>query len=161
MLEHYPHLEQTLIDISPTYKALRNPVLRRTVARVATLRQVSKVGNVPLAELIGRLRAAAGLEGIEIPAEEEVVTRPAWADPGLVVRTYDARADIESGKHPLPAVMKGLEDLKPGEVYLLVTSFAPEPLVDLARKKGFEAYSASKTAELVHTYFTAGKSAKS
>lgn len=93
--------------------------------------------------------------------EWEVEARPAWADPGLVVRTYDARADIESGKHPLPVVMKALEDLNPGDVYLLVTSFAPALLVDLAREKGFEAHSASETPDLIHTYFTAGKGRKS
>jgi len=33
LLETYPQLEEVLIDLSPTFKKLKNPVLRRTIAR--------------------------------------------------------------------------------------------------------------------------------
>jgi hypothetical protein len=36
LLERWPHLESVLTELSPHLKALRNPVLRRTVAKVAT-----------------------------------------------------------------------------------------------------------------------------
>ncbi len=62
LLENRPELESVLMEISPKYTALKNPVLRRTVAKVATLRQVARVGDVPLADLIRKLREAAGLE---------------------------------------------------------------------------------------------------
>jgi hypothetical protein len=155
MLEHYPHLEDVLIGISPTYKALRNPVLRRTVGKVATLRQVSKVGNVPLGLLIDRLRDAVGQAPIgacedsgDAPAE-----RPPWADPSAVVRTFDARATIEAGGHPMPQVMSDLSALQAGQVYALVTPFLPSPLIDLAAQKGFKAWSAREGPEMVRTYF--------
>ena len=61
LLERWPGVEAALVEISPHFRALQNPVLRRTVARVATLRQVSKVSGVPLGVLIERLRAAAAL----------------------------------------------------------------------------------------------------
>ncbi len=41
LLERWPGLEDVLLELSPHFRALRNPVLRRTVAKVATLRQVS------------------------------------------------------------------------------------------------------------------------
>lgn len=156
LLDHYPRLEETLISISPTYKALKNPVLRRTVAKVATLRQVSKVGNVPLAALIGRLRAAAGQEPRDgsVETTEDAAARPVWADPAAVTRTFDARETIESGGHPMPQVMSDLAQLKPGEVYALVTPFVPAPLVDLAAQKGYRAWSSQESTELVRTYFT-------
>ena len=61
LLEARPDLEDTLVSLSPSFAALRNPVLRRTVAAIATLRQVAQVGKLPLAELINRLREAAGI----------------------------------------------------------------------------------------------------
>ncbi|MFI4941789.1 MAG: DUF1858 domain-containing protein [Burkholderiales bacterium] len=39
LLESWPELEEVLIAQAPAFRRLRNPVLRRTVARVATLEQ--------------------------------------------------------------------------------------------------------------------------
>ncbi|MHC4830644.1 MAG: DUF1858 domain-containing protein [Planctomycetota bacterium] len=33
LLQHYPELEETLIAMAPAFKKLRNPVLRRSVAK--------------------------------------------------------------------------------------------------------------------------------
>jgi hypothetical protein len=155
LLERWPELEAVLLEISPHFKALKNPVLRRTVAKVATLRQVSTVSGVALGVLVSRLRAGAGLAPAaaaddEGPAPAE---RPAWADERRVTRTHDARAAIEAGEHPMPRVMADLGALGDGEVYALVTPFVPAPLVDLARGKGFEGFSATEGEALVRTYF--------
>lgn len=155
LLERWPALEDVLIDLSPRYRALKNPVLRRTVAKVATLRQVSAVGGVPLGILIEKLRAAAGLAPLAVAEEGggARAERPAWAAPAAVTRTNDARAAIEAGDHPLPRVMADLAALRDADVYELVTPFVPAPLVDLAREKGFESVSVSEGEALVRTYF--------
>jgi len=158
LLDRWPGLEAVLVELSPHFRALRNPVLRRTVAKVATLRQVSAVSGVALGVLVERLRAGAGLpplafadEGGDAPSE-----RPAWAADGEATRIHDARAAIESGEHPLPQVMADLATLADGQVYVLVTSFVPAPLVDLARGKGFVSHSVRESEGLVRTYFRRG-----
>ena len=60
LLDAYPELEPVLMAMSPAFEKLKNPVLRRTVARVATLQQVSVVGGVNIEEMIRRLRKEAG-----------------------------------------------------------------------------------------------------
>ncbi len=155
LLERWPGLEDVLVELSPHFRALRNPVLRRTVAKVATLRQVSSVSGVALGVLIERLRAGAGLAAAPFtdegggPPEE----RPEWAVERAVTRTHDARAAIEAGEHPMARVMADLAGLAEGEVYALVTPFVPAPLVDLARGKGFAAYSIVEGSALARTYF--------
>src|SRR5512146_1781953 len=81
LLARWPHLEELLVAMSPHFKALRTPVLRRTVAQVATLRQVSTVSGVPLGTLVERLRAGAGLAPAEVPVDGDDVAaeRPPWA----------------------------------------------------------------------------------
>ncbi|MBI5509757.1 MAG: DUF1858 domain-containing protein [Deltaproteobacteria bacterium] len=155
LLRHFPALEDVLIDISPTYRALKNPVLRKTVAKIANLRQVAKVGNVPLATLIGKLRAGAGQAPSTDLAEAGATpaARPSWAEPRAVHASFDARALIEAGGHPLEQVMRDLDALAAEQVYALVTGFQPEPLIDLARHKGFEAFSVWDGADVVCTYF--------
>ena len=155
LLERWPGLEAVLVELSPHFKALANPVLRRTVAKVATLRQVSTVSGVSLSVLVEKLRASAGLSPVAI-AEEGAggpAERPAWAVEGAVVRTLDARAAIEAGEHPMPQVMADLAKLGDAQVYELVTPFVPAPLLDLARGKGFASYSVTEASGLVRSYF--------
>jgi len=155
LLARWPELEDVLRELSPHFKALQNPVLRRTVAKVATLRQVSTVSGVSLGVLVARLRAGAGLA--PAPALEEErrapTERPPWAEERQVTRTHDARAAIEAGEHPMQQVMADLARLADGEVYALVTPFVPAPLVDLARGKGYEAVSVTEGEALVRSYF--------
>jgi hypothetical protein len=155
LLERWPGLEDVLVQLSPHFRALRNPVLRRTVAKVATLRQVSSVSGVALGTLIERLREGAGLPPGALPEEEATAPRerPAWASEDAATQTLDARSSIEAGEHPLPRVMSELAALLDADVYQLLTPFVPAPLVDLARSKGFESYSVKEGDALVRTFF--------
>ncbi len=155
VLERWPEREQVRVELAPHFRALRNPVLRRTVAKVATLRQVSKVSGVGLGVLVATLRAGAGLApaAAEEEAGETATERPAWANERSAARTHDACAAIEAGEHPMPRVIADLLALRDGEVYALVTPFVPAPLVDLAREKGFLAFSVAEGDALVRTYF--------
>jgi hypothetical protein len=159
VLARWPGLEDVLVALSPHFKALRNPVLRATVAKVATLRQVSTVSGVPLGTLIARLRGSAGLA----PAGAEdgsnaapLAERPSRAVGAAVASSFDARSAIAAGDHPMPAVMAALATLPAGRVYELVTPFVPAPLIDLARGKGFASFSVTESEGLVRTFFRRG-----
>lgn len=155
LLERWPALEAVLLELSPHFRALENPVLRRTIAKVATLRQVASVSGVSLGVLVERLRAGAGLPPVALAEQggRARAERPAWARDRQVTRRRDARAAIEAGDHPMPGVMADLGALADGEVYELVTPFVPAPLVDLARGKGFLSFSVVEGDALVRTYF--------
>ncbi|HOU54712.1 MAG TPA: DUF1858 domain-containing protein [Myxococcota bacterium] len=156
LLQHYPELEQTLVGLSPEFRRLSNPVLRRTVAKIATLRQVAKVGGLEVGTLVGTLRAAAGLSPCDTGSLDgggESSGPPSWwKDP---VRTLDARPIIEGGGHPLPEVLKALEALAPGEVFCLVTPFVPEPLLDVVRGRGYLVWTSPRSPDgAFRSYFT-------
>ena len=161
VLDRWPQLEAALIEMSPHFQALRNPVLRRTVGKLATLRQASSVCGIPVDVLVGRLRAAAGLAPLP-PGDVEAgapdagasaaAAASAWASEGAVTRSHDARAAIAADEQPLPRIMAELSALGPDDVYVLVTPFVPAPLVAVAQSKGFESHSV-KGADAVRTYF--------
>lgn len=155
LLDSFPHLENFLIEMSPAFAKLRNPILRKTVAKVATIRQVAQIGSIPLGTMINSLRAAAGLEVKTIAATEatESVGEPDWVKSLKIVKTLDARPMLEAGEHPIGVVMKELGALKSGEGFLLFTPFLPAPLIDMARGKGYESYTRVESAELFNIYF--------
>lgn len=142
LLAAYPELEDELVAIAPPFAKLRNPLLRRTVARITSLRQAASVGGVSLGAMIGRLRQAAGIaeqwHGEESNGE---MARPNWLDQVEIVSTHNARREIEEGGHPLPKVMAALQNLQPGQAHVLITPFVPAPLVDRVKEQGFAAWS--------------------
>ncbi len=156
LLEEYPQLEEKLIQLAPAFAKLRNPLLRRTVAKVTTLRQAAKVGNIPLATLVNSLRAEVGQSTEDIAVEEtgsDKAEAPEWFDESKIVERLDARAMIERGEQPMGTVMSGLSRLNPGEIYELTTGFVPAPLIDLAVKQGFSSFHCTETADIVRVYF--------
>lgn len=153
LLENFPEIEDKLIEIAPPFKKLKNPILRKTLGNVTTLRQASKVSEVSLAVLINGLRAAAGQNEIVVEEEQKKKTsQPDWVTQYNVKITYDARIDLENGAHPVAKVSKEILTLNEEEIYLLITPFFPGPLVDIVNEKGFEVYSDSKSADEVHTF---------
>jgi DUF438 domain-containing protein len=71
LLKEYPFLLDFLTDYHPEFKKLTNPVLRRTVGRMATLDTVAQQGNVPLNRLT---------DDIATEVEKQTGTRPPVAD---------------------------------------------------------------------------------
>ena len=82
LLRHYPELEEVLIGIAPPFKKLRNPILRRSVAKVTSLRQAAAVGRVPIHEVVNELRAAVGQAPLSSEAEPDAASyfssQPEW-----------------------------------------------------------------------------------
>lgn len=142
LLETWPELEEALIAQAPTFRSLRNPVLRRTVARVATLEQAAGVGGIPVRDLVAALRRAAGLPdagdaAADIPGTREA---PGWVDPSKVVARVNAEALLDAGRVPLGIVNQKARNLAPGEILIVESTFPPLPLVDALEKQGYETF---------------------
>lgn len=151
LLEKYPQCEQVLLDLSPVFAKLKNPLLRKTIAKVATLRQVAQAGKIPLVDLINKLRKAVGMAATDV-TEEKQSEAPDWLDLRRVVQSFDAREMLASGGHPLSQVLSDIQKLKAGQIYALVTPFVPAPLIDVVRKKGYQVWSEQAQENEVNTY---------
>lgn len=157
LLDEHPELEETLLDMSPAFSKLKNPVLRKTVAKVATLRQVSQVGNVDLGKLINTLRAAIG-QDVEYTAEEALSEKstspPDWYRELKVKEVYDARDDIEKGEQPIGKALSRIRNLDNDGIFELITPFPPAPLIDKSKEMGYTYYTEERGPEEYHTFFT-------
>lgn len=158
LLDNYPELEKKLIELAPAFKKLENPIIRETLAKVTTLRQVSTVGEISLAELINNLRNVAGQNKIVVEeSQTQTSDKPDWVVDENIKMTYDARIELENGSHPVGKVTKEMLSLKNEDLYLLITPFFPGPLIDIVKEKGFETYSTTKSVSEVHTFIKQNK----
>jgi len=162
LLESWPELEETLVAQAPAFRRLRNPVLRRTVARVATLEQAAGVGGMAVRDLVAALRRAAGLEGEDAPtgtgpgSSREKEAPPGWLDLGRVAATLDADALLDAGEVPLPRVSEMARALGVGELLRVDSGFRPVPLVEALAKQGFRAFVRETAPGRFETFLTRG-----
>ena len=154
-LDNYPELEELLISSSPTFEKLRNPVLRRTIGRVATFQQIAVVGNIQLETIINSLRNTAGQNQTNetMSTNNNLHEKPEWFDTSSISETLDARELLQAGQHPLAEVIKKTSGLQADQVFELITPFAPMPLIEKVIANGLSAYIQTISASEIHTYF--------
>jgi hypothetical protein len=155
LLEAYPEVEGVLVEMAPAFAKLRNPVVRRTVAKVATLEQAAKIGGVSLQAMILRLRDVTGQSGLDVPVlptRQDGGEDASWLTCGHVVEEVDADAMLERGVHPIGKIREVVGALGPGGVVVLRSSFRPQPLIETMRRAGAAVHSATQGATHL-TYF--------
>jgi len=155
LLDSYPQLEELLIKLAPPFGKLRNPILRKTVAKVTSLRQAAKVGNINIGELVNALRKEVGQteeNNIIDDSDNAAAKKPGWMN-SQIIESLDARPMIERGEQPVGTVMQQLRKLENNQLYELITPFDPSPLIDKAKDQGFSTWSEKIEAAIVKTYF--------
>jgi hypothetical protein len=155
LLEAYPELEDVLIGMAPPFKKLKNPLLRRSVAKVATIKHISSVGNVPLAELIDTLRKYVGQEDVETTYKEEdyFQVQPTWYSPAKISVSIEEGSLEDEEKMTLVRVLREGKNVKEGEIIELVTSFLPAPGIDILTSKGYSVWTVKKPDGNIVSYF--------
>jgi hypothetical protein len=154
LLDNYPQLEEVLLQLSPAFASLKNPILRRTVAKVAALQQGAAIGGIKVEELVNKLRFEVGQEplfGDGTESEYIASESPAWFDASKVVIRFDAREIIANGGSPMNQILAETKTLNPGEIYELTMPFVPAPIIDMLIKQGFETASVDNQ-ELITTW---------
>jgi len=133
LIESYPELENILIEYAPAFKKLKNPVLRKTVAKIATLQQAASIGEVKVEELINRLRKEVGQDDYtDASATQYNFNQPDWFMSEKVISEFNAREMLAAGEHPVNQVIADLKKLNQDEIYKLLAPFLPAPLIDKA-----------------------------
>jgi Domain of unknown function (DUF1858) len=162
LLDAYPQLEEVLIRQAPAFKALKNPILRRTVAKVATLEKAAQVGGIPVRDLVSALHQAAGLgeggpgpDGETAPAPAVLGPQdppPAWVREDQVRVTIDAEAMLTGGEVPLPRVQRALQDVEAGQLVKILSRFHPAPLIEAVERGGHRTCVVQAGPTMYHTY---------
>jgi hypothetical protein len=155
LLDAFPQLEDVLLELSPSFAKLKNPILRKTVARVASLQQAAMVGGLKVDELVNRLRKEVGQDLFGSESENVqylAVIPPDWFNETQVVQRFDASPIINSGGSPMADILTLAKELQQGEILEIKTPFVPAPIIDMLKDKGFKSFSVQKGDEVV-SYF--------
>jgi DUF438 domain-containing protein len=94
LLKKHPFLEDFLVKLSPKFKGLKNPIMRKTIGKVATLGKVAGIGGLDLDEFISALTA-------EISRQKGDAAAPPEAAAGAI-------SDPEEKQAALKEIIKAL-----------------------------------------------------
>jgi hypothetical protein len=141
ILEEYPFLEEKIIGVAPPFKNLKNPVLRCTVGKLATIEKVAEIGGVDVTRFVNALRQAAGQPELlpeDHPGVDISIPRskadPEWIA-GKPEYIINGSALLDRGDVPLLKVNELLQNLTPAGYLLLVTNFEPIPILEAMQKQ--------------------------
>ena len=155
LLHNFPDLEKVLMEMSPAFEKLKNPILRKTVAKVATLQQIAAVGGLKVDDIVNRLRKETGQDATdESGTDSEYLSTgiPDWFHENKIISRLDASPVINSGGSPMNDILSQTNLLNAGEIFELKTPFIPAPIVDMLRKKGFKVHCVRKENHVL-SYF--------
>ena len=97
LLDQYPALLDFLANYHPEFKKLTNPVLRRTMGRMATMDTVAGMGGVPLNKLIDDIATEIErLTGTRPPVAD--VADAQTIDPARLETLHQIVKDLHAGK---------------------------------------------------------------
>ena len=101
LLEAWPFLAELLAGLSPSYRILRRPLLRRTLARGATVERMAAMGGLPVDRLMARIaeevRARTGAE-IEVEGEGPPSEAGRGADAGAGAGVREDAGDADASR---------------------------------------------------------------
>lgn len=151
LLEFYPQLEEVLIKLSPTFAKLKNPVLRKTVGRIASLRQAAEIGGIDIGTMISNLRRAVNQTDDSISESTDCCeerSRPLWIEENKISVIFDASPMIDNGRSPMAYILEKAEQLIADEIMLLIAPFKPVPIIELLTSKGYITWSEPKDGKV-------------
>jgi len=162
LLKHHPDALERIVALSPDFKKLRNPVLRKLMAGRTSIAMAAKIGGCTPADFFKAL-ADLGFEsgnGTNITQQqpEEPAAQAPLPDflknlPEEKLVVLDVRDMLAGGEDPLALIQRTVKQLKPGQVLEIVNTFEPVPLVRLLEKQGFGAYVNAAASDRIETFF--------
>ncbi|QOP46415.1 DUF1858 domain-containing protein [Sulfurimonas paralvinellae] len=153
LLNDYEGMKDILIKINPKFKKLNNPVLRRTLAKIAGVRQAAVVGGMDPMDLLNQLRVAVGQTPVEVKAVEktEAEKAPEWIA-NEPKESIDANELLDKEENPLAKSYNILRKMQNGEILQITSDFKPEPLIEEFEKNGHQVFSQEVAKDKFVTY---------
>jgi len=118
LLNQYPFLKDFLIKLNPEFKMLDNPIMRKTVGRLASLGKVAMIGGMDVKKLLddiaGKIKKETGV-AVSISYSEEGVDEQEVRLETLkgIIKELHAGKDAESQKKKFEDLIK---DVAPWEI---------------------------------------------
>ncbi|HNE51319.1 MAG TPA: DUF2249 domain-containing protein [Chitinophagales bacterium] len=159
LLKQHPDALETIVTLSPDFKKLRNPILRKLMAGRTSIAMASKIGGCKpedffkaLAPLGFEIDKTSPTANQQLPENKPMPDYLKTMKPEQILN-FDVRSMLAEGNDPLKQIQQKIKALRENEVLLITNNFEPVPLIKLLEKQGFESYVKFIDEDTIETYF--------
>jgi len=163
LLRENPEALEAIVSLSPRFKKLRDPFMRKLMAPRASIRMASKIGGCTPEDFFAKLEPLGfriDRSGTSAAPAEEAVPKPEYLKQVRPqdIQEFDVRPILNGGQDPLNQILGRVKSLAPGQVLKIINDFEPIPLIQLLGKQGFGTWTETPGEGVFHTWFykTAG-----
>lgn len=159
LLKGNPEALEVLVQLSPDFKKLKNPILRKLMAGRTNIAMAAKIGKCSPEDFYAALAPLGFIyEGEENEYANEEKKKKAYkefliATKGKEEIYLDARPIINENADPLKIIQQYINKLTTNQYLKLKNSFEPIPLILLLKKQGVDAYVDAVNTDEFDTYF--------
>ena len=157
LLKHHPDALEAIVALSPDFKKLRNPILRKLMAGRTSIAMASKIGGCTPEDFFKKLKPLGFEAGVETKEEDDAL------DPSILpsfikdlhpahIVSLDVREMLAKGSDPLKLIQRHVKELKDGQVLKIINTFEPTPLIKLLENQGFQSHVDVLEKDLIETY---------
>ena len=162
LIKQHPDALESIITLSPDFKKLRNPILRKLMASRTSIAMASKIGGCKPEDFFEVLSPLGFVSDHSVPVEVLSKQKTLKEFVKDIERAHivpvDVREMLAEGNDPLKLIQQHIKQLKAGQVLKIINTFEPSPLIILLEKQGFEAYVDKIEDKHIETYFYRSKS---
>ena len=159
LLKHHSDALETIITLSPDFRKLRNPLLRKLMAGRTSIAMASKIGGCTPLDFFKKLQPL-GFESDTLTVTSETIPQEQKPIPSFVndmqasqTVTLDVRPMLAAGNDPLQSIQHYVQELQQDQVLRIINTFEPTPLINLLGKQRFVSYVKQVEENVVETYF--------
>ncbi|MEO6834055.1 MAG: DUF2249 domain-containing protein [Chitinophagaceae bacterium] len=163
LIKHHPDALEAIVALSPDFKKLRNPMLRKLMAGRTSIAMASQIGGCKPEDFFEKLKPL----GFEIDGDKvEEAVSPISEDalPAFIreakeedILNLDVRDMLAEGNDPLKLIQQTVKNLESGKLLRIVNTFEPTPLIMLLGKQGFKSHVQKLAPDHIETYFFKGE----
>ena len=157
-LINYPQLKEKLMDISPKFNRLNNPLVYKAVSKWATFNDIAKIGKVSICVILHTLNREIGAEAElirefpdcieELAHKEEKEVQASLSDFTNII-DFDAR---ERDDYFLPELTDMIKRLREKEAVKIISTFDLVPLKKMMDSMNYICFTKETGEELFETY---------
>ena len=122
---------EALISINKNFGKLKNPILRKLLAKRVSIEEACKIASCNIADFLKSMEQL-GFQIDEISNEQENSLSPETSEPRVGERLIelDVRPILAADKDPLKQIMIKVNELQDGDCLKIINTFQPLPLIN-------------------------------
>ncbi len=159
-LEKYPELKGVLLNLSPKFKRLQNPVMFNTLAKYVSFKEAAKITGVSICEILHTINNYLGTANKLYKTMPECIeTKEETLDTGEEITWTESQERYVMTQTNQDEIINKIMSLGPGENIVIISTYEPTLAVKAARASSLK-YNLEKNREWRLSIFNPHKSEK-